>query len=189
MTKLSTPVRRVLTANDPKGNGYFASDELLTPYDPTTAPEFSLPTEKSAFGIIQLHRTRGFPADNQRPLENNDPYRILVPLADTKGPSARVIDLPPHQEGGWMHRTLSLDYCVVLSGSVTFITDGGEEKTLKEHDVIVTRGVNHAWVNRGGTVARVFVVVVPALPIVTEDKVQLDKTPAGDIYDPEEEED
>lgn len=88
-----------------------------------------------------------------------------------------------------MHRTLSLDYCVVLSGSVTFITDGEEEKTLKEHDVIVTRGVNHAWVNRGETVARVFAVVVPALPIVTEDGVELEKTPAGDVFDPKEEDD
>lgn len=88
-----------------------------------------------------------------------------------------------------MHRTLSLDYGVVLNGSVTLITDGGEEKTLKEHDVIVMRGVNHAWVNRGKTMARVFVVVVPAKPIVTEDGVKLEKTPAGEIYDPEEEDD
>lgn len=88
-----------------------------------------------------------------------------------------------------MHRTLSLDYGVVLSGSVTFITDGGEEKTLKEHDVIVTRGVNHAWVNRGEKVARIFAVVVPALPIVAEDGVKLEKTPAGEIFDPKEEDD
>lgn len=178
----------MLTASDSKGNGYFASDDLLTPYDPTTAPDFQAPTEKSGFGVIQIHRSRGFPADNQRSLDK-DPHRTLVPLADTKGPSARIIDLPPHQEGGWMHRTLSLDYCVVLSGSVVFITDGEEEKTLNEHDVIVTRGVNHAWVNRGDTVARVFAVVVPSLPIVTEDGTKLEKTPAGDIFDPKEEDD
>lgn len=188
MTTLSTPIRRVLTASDPKGNGYFASDDLLSPYDPTTAPDFSIPTEKSAFGVIQIHRSRGFPVDNKRPLDK-EPHKTLVPLADTKGPSARLIDLPPNQEGGWMHRTLSLDYGVVLSGSVTLITDGGAEKTLKEHDVIVMRGVNHAWVNRGKTVARIFVVVVPALPIVTEDGVKLEKTPAGEIFDPKEEDD
>lgn len=188
MATLSTPIRRVLTASDLKGNGYFASDDLLTPYDPTTVPEFSVPTEKSAFGVVQIHRSRGFPVDNQRPL-GKDPHKTLVPLADTKGPSARIIVLPPKQEGGWMHRTLSLDYCVVLSGSVTFVTDGGEERTLREHDIIVTRGVNHAWVNRGETVARVFAVVVPALPIVTGDGMKLEKTPAGDVFDPEEEED
>ena len=77
----------------------------------------------------------------------------------------------------------------MLSGSVTLITDGGAEKTLKEHDVIVMRGVNHAWVNRGQTVARIFVVVVPALPIVTGDGVKLEKTPAGEIFDPKEEDD
>jgi quercetin dioxygenase-like cupin family protein len=188
MTSLITPVRRVLTASDSQGKGYFASDDVLTPYDPTTAPEFSPPTEKSGFGVVQIHRSRSFPADNQRPLDN-DPHRTLVPLADTKGPSARIIDLPPHQEGGWMHRTISLDYCVVLSGSVVFIIDGGEEKILNQNDIIVTRGVDHAWVNRGDTVARVFAVVVPSLPIVTADGSKLEKTPAGPIFDPEEKND
>lgn len=88
-----------------------------------------------------------------------------------------------------MHRTISLDYCVVLSGSVGFIIDGGEEKTLNQNDIIVTRGVDHAWVNRGDTVARVFAVVIPSLPIVAADGSKLEKTPAGPIFDPEEKDD
>lgn len=48
-----------------------------------------------------------------------------------------------------MHRTLSLDYFVVLSGTVGLITDGGVEKILEPHDVVVCRGMNHEWVNRG----------------------------------------
>ncbi|KAJ5811454.1 hypothetical protein N7474_007755 [Penicillium riverlandense] len=183
---MDTPIRRVITGNDPRGQGYFASDEILTPYDPNTAPGFSIPGPNAAFGVVQIHRSRGFPVDNQRQLP--DPHKTLVPLADSKGPSCRILYLPP-AESGWFHRTLSLDYAVVLSGTVGFITDGGEEKSLNQHDVIVCRGVNHEWVNRGHDVAQVFAVVVPSKAIVTEDGVRLEKTPAGDIYDPKEEED
>ncbi|KAH8696653.1 hypothetical protein BGW36DRAFT_189612 [Talaromyces proteolyticus] len=184
---MNIPIRRVITAHDPKGIAYFASDDILTPYDPTTAPDFLAPTPESSFGVIQIHRSRTFPVNNQRPL-TSEPNRTLVPLADTKGPSCRIIDLPP-AESGWMHRTLSLDYAVILSGTAGFITDGGEEKILKEHDVIVCRGTNHEWVNRGEGLARIFVVVIPSLPVVTEDGTVLEKTQAGEIFDPKEEDD
>lgn len=181
---MDTPIRRVVTAHDPQGKAYFASDEVLSPYDPNTAPDFTTPGPDSGFGVIQIHRSRGFPVDNMRLFE--DPHKTLVPLADTKGPSCRIIDLPPAEQG-WMHRTLSLDYFVVLSGTVGLITDGGVEKILNPHDVVVCRGTNHEWVNRGKDVARVFGVVVPSKEIVTADGVRLEKTPAGPVYDPPEE--
>lgn len=183
---MGVPIRRVITAHDPNGKAYFASDDILTPYDPNTSPVFSVPGPESGFGVVQIHRSRGFPVDNQRPL--TEPHKTLVPLADTKGPSCRILDLPP-AESGWFHRTLSLDYAVILKGTVGFVTDGGEEKILKEHDVIVCRGTNHEWVNRGKDVARMFVVVVPSQPVVTADGTKLEKTAAGDIYDPKEEDD
>jgi quercetin dioxygenase-like cupin family protein len=98
------------------------------------------------------------------------------------------VDLPP-AEAGFFHRTLSLDYGVVLSGEVTLKIDGGEETVLKQHDVIVMRGTNHEWVNHGKEIARLFVVLVPSKEIVTEDGVRLEKTPAGEIFDPKEEDD
>ncbi|KAJ5910471.1 hypothetical protein N7504_005114 [Penicillium tannophilum] len=180
---MDVPIRRVITSHDSKGKAYFSSDETLTPYDPTTAPEFKTPAPDAGFGVIQIHRSRGFPVDNMLPLA--DPHKTLVPLADTKGPSCRILDLYP-AEKGWMHRTLSLDYFVILTGTVGFITDGGAEKILKPHDVIVCRGTNHEWVNRGTDVARIFGVVVPSQEIVTEDGKRLEKTPAGPIFDPEE---
>lgn len=184
---MATPIRRVITGHSPSGKAYFASDDLLAPYDPNTAPHFTTPGPDAGFGVIQIHRSRGFPADNQRTLP--DPHRSLVPLADTKGASCRVIGLPAGQTSGWMHRTLSLDYAVVLAGQVSSITDGGEEKVLREHDVLVCRGTNHEWVNRGSVSARIFVVLVPSLKVVTENGEVLEKTPAGDVYDPKEEDD
>jgi quercetin dioxygenase-like cupin family protein len=183
---MAVPIRRVITAHEPKGLAVFASDDTLTPYDPNTTPAFTIPEPGAGFGVIQIHRARSFPVDNQRPL--SEPHKTLVPLADTKGPSCRIIDLPPAQSG-WFHRTLSLDYGVVLSGTVSLVTDRGEEKVLNTHDVIVCRGTNHEWINRGNDLARIFVVLIPSLPIVTEDGQSLEKTPAGPVYDPEEEDD
>jgi quercetin dioxygenase-like cupin family protein len=82
-----------------------------------------------------------------------------------------------------------LDYGIVLSGEVTLIVDGGVEKVLKQHDIIVMRGTHHEYVNRGKELARIFVVLVPSKEIVTEEGVKLEKTPAGEIFDPKEEDD
>jgi hypothetical protein len=77
-----------------------------------------------------------------------------------------------------------LDYGVVLSGTVGLITYGGEEKVLNSRYIIVLRGVNLGWVNRGKDVARFFVVVVPSLEIMV-DGMRMEKTPAGELYGPE----
>lgn len=180
------PVRRIITTHDSKGASTFLSDDILTPYDPTTAPIFSAPGPESGFGVVQIHRARTFPADNQRTIV--EPHKTLVPLADTKGPSCRIIDLPP-AESGWFHRTLSLDYIVVLWGTVGLISDGGVEKLLNKGDVVVMRGTSHEWVNRGQDMARLFAVVIPSIAVVTEDGKTLEKTEAGPVYDPKEEDD
>jgi quercetin dioxygenase-like cupin family protein len=44
-----------------------------------------------------------------------------------------------------MHRTLSTDYCIVLSGTLELVLDGGETVRLSAGDAVVQRGTNHAW--------------------------------------------
>jgi len=48
-------------------------------------------------------------------------------------------DIPPHYQAP-MHRTLSLDYCAVISGEVVLRLDGGEEKTVRAGEFVVQRG-------------------------------------------------
>lgn len=48
----------------------------------------------------------------------------------------------------YMHATETLDYVIVLKGEVYLILDGSEH-LLKAGDVVVQRGTNHAWANRG----------------------------------------
>ena len=48
----------------------------------------------------------------------------------------------------YMHRTDTVDYAVVLLGSITMLLDE-EDVELSAGDVVVQNGTNHAWANRG----------------------------------------
>jgi len=61
-----------------------------------------------------------------------------------------------------MHRTLSLDYCAVMTGEIVLLLDGGEEKTVQAGEYVVQRGVNHAWANRTQYTCRIMAVMVAA---------------------------
>ena len=72
----------------------------------------------------------------------------LVPWADPEAPG--------------MHRTATLDYDLVLEGTVGMQLDEGVEVTLQPGDIVVQNGTRHRWVNRGDTTARVLAVTVGA---------------------------
>lgn len=58
-----------------------------------------------------------------------------------------------------VHRTESIDYGIVLEGEIVLVLDESEV-TLRAGDVVVQRGTDHAWANRGDEVARVAFVLV-----------------------------
>ena len=60
-----------------------------------------------------------------------------------------------------IHRTRSIDYVIVLEGEIDLLLDDGEVH-LSAGDVIVQRGTNHAWINRGKVVCRLGMVFVDA---------------------------
>jgi hypothetical protein len=57
-----------------------------------------------------------------------------------------------------MHKTKTIDYIILLSGEATLLLDE-EERHLKPFDVVVQRGTNHAWVNKG-TEPELFIAVL-----------------------------
>lgn len=61
-----------------------------------------------------------------------------------------MVDFGPGSEP-LMHRTQSLDYGVVLEGSMEMIPDSGETKLMHRGDVVVQRGTMHTWKNVGTT--------------------------------------
>ncbi len=77
------------------------------------------------------------------------------------GPDAG--DAPPARHDA-MHRTRSVDYAIVMSGEIDMLLDESEVH-LTQGDVIVQRGTNHAWVNRGDKPCRIAFVLVDAKPL------------------------
>lgn len=60
-----------------------------------------------------------------------------------------------------MHRTDSVDFGIIISGSLTLLLDE-EDVMLNAGDVVIQRGTNHAWENRGTTPCLVAIVAVDA---------------------------
>ena len=74
-----------------------------------------------------------------------------------------IVDFAPGN-ARFMHRTETIDYVVVMAGEIDMDMDDSTVK-LKAGDVMVQRGTNHAWVNRGQTTARVAFVLIDAKPL------------------------
>jgi mannose-6-phosphate isomerase-like protein (cupin superfamily) len=60
-----------------------------------------------------------------------------------------------------IHRTRTIDYVIVLEGEIHLLLDDGEVR-LSAGDVVVQRGTNHAWINRGDAVCRLGMVFIDA---------------------------
>jgi uncharacterized cupin superfamily protein len=60
-----------------------------------------------------------------------------------------------------MHGTRSIDYAIVISGEIDMLLDDSEVH-LEAGDLLVQRGTNHAWVNRGRESCRVAFVLIDA---------------------------
>lgn len=54
------------------------------------------------------------------------------------------------------HRSVTLDYVLVLHGSITLFLDDNKKVVLRKNDFLVQRGTIHGWVNEGPEWARVF---------------------------------
>lgn len=74
-----------------------------------------------------------------------------------------------------MHRTLSLDYAVVLSGEITMKLDGGDGTIIKAGDYILQRGTMHRWYNHTKESYRMLVVMVGSEKVVTKEGKELDE--------------
>jgi quercetin dioxygenase-like cupin family protein len=89
--------------------------------------------------------------------------RILGTAPPARGSRFAVIDFPPGNKPH-MHRTETIDYVIVIEGEIDMDMDDSTVK-LKAGDVMVQRGTNHAWANRGSKRARVAFVLLDAEPL------------------------
>lgn len=114
------------------------------------------------------YATKGFP------VKLNDGADIAVYKRYTEnlpgitipgGSVLRFVDMRPGETSP-MHRTVSLDYGVVLEGEIELILDSGETRLMKRGDVSIQRGTNHAWRNTSSTEwSRMLYVLLEAEPL------------------------
>jgi mannose-6-phosphate isomerase-like protein (cupin superfamily) len=147
--------RRVVTGHSPDGVSVVLSDGPV----PVSR---EIPEDGVAFH--EIWNTAGAPAPLTATEEVDPTERELAVPPPPLGTKIRINEFAPGflNSAGLqspVHRTASVDYGIVLEGEITLVLDDSEV-TLRAGDVVVQRGTDHAWANRGDTVARVVFVLV-----------------------------
>ncbi|KAI7272285.1 hypothetical protein KC345_g7114 [Hortaea werneckii] len=100
--------------------------------------------------------TTQFPADlnSNADIQSHDAKMAAaggkLGLVSGGGTVLRYVDFAPGYEC-MMHRTQSVDYGIVLEGTIVSVLDSGEEQEMKRGDVMVQRATMHAWKNPSQT--------------------------------------
>lgn len=146
------PVHRVVTGHDSAGKAVVVSNSLLT--------AVSTPSGTSAMTL--LWTSEGSPADNEDAADGRD---RTVGLTLAGGSVIRVVDMFPGTTAP-MHRTSSLDYGIVIAGSIELILDDGVTALVEPGGVVIQRGTIHSWRNPSADqTARVAFVLLDAKPV------------------------
>lgn len=178
---MSYKVRRVVTGHDKAGKAVCVSDEIAgnileRPSRPgvslhnlwqteTTPAEFN-GAEETVDGPFVLHppkngtvfRTIVFMPEDPEVINNIDGKEAFAAM----GASHNVVEGGRHP---YMHRTDSVDYAVVLQGEIWMLMDEeADDVLLKTGDVVVQRGTNHAWANRGTEQCVMAFVLIDGVP-------------------------
>jgi mannose-6-phosphate isomerase-like protein (cupin superfamily) len=159
-------VRRVVTGHDADGKAVVVSDDLVAPVTTAISPgsEFHQlwgsdgaphfpdrgeePAHHSYFPPVGGFRFGHFtlpPAGHAELPADLDVAAALAEM-DQKLPGMTA-HMEPDAPG--MHTTATVDFEVVLSGSVTLELDDGAMVTLGPGDTVVQNGTRHRWSNAG----------------------------------------
>ncbi|KAJ6094582.1 hypothetical protein N7467_002095 [Penicillium canescens] len=175
------PLKRFITTHNETGKAIFSNDlpELMPVQRITDGADFSL-----------AYTSNHFPAqlNNKTDITEYSNYLTSPPgIVVSGGTVCRIVDMHPGALSP-MHRTVSLDYGVVLEGEVELVLDSGEVRLLKRGDVAVQRGTNHAWRNvtpdvvdengvKTGQWARMLYVLQPS------EEIEIDGRRLGEVVD------
>jgi len=125
-------VRRLVTGKDEQGRSVAKWEQ-----------EIEGKTGRPGFEHLLLWATDTLPVE----FKEDDPIEWEIGTSMTNGSIFRLCRYEPGVEERW-HQTDSLDYGIVLSGEMWMQLESGEVH-LKPGDVVVQRGTNHNWVNKG----------------------------------------
>lgn len=142
------PVRRVVTGHTADGRSVVVADGAPPQHHAMAGPRVGA-------DFVEVWNVAA-PVPELTSTEPREPNEREFTIMPTSGHLIRILDVYPLSDGGQrtvMHRTSTLDYVVVIDGQLTCIFDDSEV-TVHPGTVVVQRGTDHAWENRGDTVAR-----------------------------------
>lgn len=146
---MAAPVRRVVTGHDVRGRSIVLSDG--------PPPQHHEMRGRAVGADFTEIWSQANPVPVLASTEAREPNERAFTIMPASGHLLRIIDIYPAKDGGKrtvMHRTRTLDYVVVIRGEVVLVLEDSEV-TLRESDVVVQRGTNHAWENRTDETARI----------------------------------
>ncbi|CAK7207217.1 hypothetical protein SEUCBS139899_010026 [Sporothrix eucalyptigena] len=165
--KLRHP-KRFITGHNDKGESILVDDAVLG----EDAPFYELPN-LGGVGFAQAYVTRGFPMDIKGDATSKDGADLGVykdflanapGLTVSDGTVLRYVDMPPGSTSA-MHRTVSVDYGILLEGEIELILDSGEKRIMTRGDVCIQRATMHAWRNCSDTEwGRMLYILQPCQP-------------------------
>jgi quercetin dioxygenase-like cupin family protein len=143
-------------------NGLRHLTRFITTHDPSTgkaivhskghAPWTTYDNQTMGFSV--MYTTSEFPISLNDDKDLKDHENVMASgklgLVNPRGTVCRVVDFGPGHKP-LMHRTQSLDYGIVLEGTVQMELDSGEKHVLRRGDVAVQRATMHAWRNTSET--------------------------------------
>lgn len=170
-------IRRVVTGHDDQGKAIVLKDGVagnMRFREATGIRSALLWVTDSTPADISGFQDAGDTEIGVAPPQSGSIFRIVEfpPEKDVKGSLSneemlKEMGLGGHKQTGSpprhpaMHRTDSIDYAVVISGEIDMLLDDSEVH-FKPGDVLVQRGTNHAWVNRGIEPCRVAFILIGA---------------------------
>ncbi|MBB2993758.1 quercetin dioxygenase-like cupin family protein [Mycolicibacterium iranicum] len=173
-------VRRVVTGHDASGKSVFASDELVSPRAPVMLPgsEFtllwggdetpqfpddgSMPQWHTYFPPVGGFRFSMFTLPPGTATARTDQLSAEEALADAEQKLPGLLAYMERGDDAGMHTTDTIDFEVVLEGTVELELDDGAKVTLNPGDTVVQNGTRHRWHNPGDVPARLALFVCGA---------------------------
>lgn len=160
------PLRRLVT-----GHNASSQKAIVHTAEPFKWQEYD--DKKMAFSVV--YTTSQFPAELSDDVDVKAHDDLIagknLGLVNPNGTVIRCVDFAPGYRCG-MHRTQSLDYGIVLEGSIDMVLDSGDIEHMKRGDVAVQRATNHQWVNTSETEwARMMFVLQDCKPLKVGDKM------------------
>jgi mannose-6-phosphate isomerase-like protein (cupin superfamily) len=108
------------------------------------------PDNGSAFRIVEFAPEKEITADEET--------RRQALKHGGVAPEGKQAENPRHPG---MHRTQTIDYAIIMSGEIDMLLDDSEVH-LKAGDVVIQRGTNHAWANRGDKSCKIAFALIDA---------------------------